>query len=107
MYRSISVWIFFRISGGVQNPAITLALTLAGAMDISKCICLTLAQFAGGITASALVACLLPGTVNARTTLGEGVNVAQGFWIEFFLTTNLIFTWVTSMIPYSLPLRRS
>lgn len=88
----ISVWTFYRISGGVQNPAITLALTLSGAMDISKCICLSVAQFAGGITASAVVSALLPGKVNARTTLSTGVTVAQGFWIEFFLTANLIFT---------------
>lgn len=33
---------------------------------------------------------ILPGKLNARTTLANGTNIAQGFWLEFFLTAQLI-----------------
>lgn len=88
----ISVWVFYRISGGVQNPAITLALTLAGALTWTKFVTLTIAQFIGGIAGAALVSAILPGVNNSRTTLGADVSVVQGFWIEFFLTSQLTFT---------------
>ncbi|SYW76061.1 uncharacterized protein UHO2_03790 [Ustilago hordei] len=51
---------------------------------------LTIAQFAGGIAAAALTTGILPGNINARTTLANGTNIAQGFWLEFFLTCQLI-----------------
>ena len=53
---------------------------------------LTIAQFAAGIAAAGLVSGLLPGTVNARTTLAPGMSIVQGFFLEFVLTCQLIFT---------------
>ncbi|UZJ55048.1 hypothetical protein CBS101457_004368 [Exobasidium rhododendri] len=88
----ISAWVFFRISGGVQNPAITLALTLTGAMSWKKCIVLSMVQNLAGIAAAGMVSSLLPGQVNARTTIASDVTVVQAFFLEFFLTCQLIFT---------------
>jgi len=55
-------------------------------------IVLSIAQYAGGIAAAALTTGLLPGTINARTDLSEGTTVVQGFFLEFVLTSWLLFT---------------
>jgi aquaporin related protein len=57
----ISVWLFFRISGGVYNPNITLSLFLIGAISPIRFVLYTVAQIVGGITASGLLVALLPG----------------------------------------------
>lgn len=75
-----------------MQPAITLALTLAGALNWTKFVTLTIAQFAGGIAGAALVSAILPGVNNSRTKLGTNVSVVQGFWMEFFFTSQLTFT---------------
>lgn len=61
-------------------------------MSWTKCLILTIVQFVAGIAAAALVSGLLPGNVNARTTLNPQISVVQGFFLEFFLTCQLIFT---------------
>jgi len=53
---------------------------------------LTIAQFSAGIAAAGLVSALLPGNVNARTTLAPDVTLVGGFFLEFFLSCLLIFT---------------
>lgn len=88
----ISVWVWFRVSGGLQNPALTLSLILTGTLTWQRGLILSIAQYAGGIASAALVTGLLPYTINARTDLGEGTTVVQGFFIEFFMTAWLIFT---------------
>lgn len=42
--------------------------------------------------ASALVQCMFPGALNVQTSLGGGTTVAQGLFIEMFLTAQLVFT---------------
>lgn len=45
----------------------------------------------GGMVAAALVSCMLPGNINdVSSTLGAGTNVAQGLFIEMFLTSLLV-----------------
>ncbi|SNX83865.1 related to aquaporin [Melanopsichium pennsylvanicum] len=87
---AVNAWTFYRVSGGLFNPAVTLALFLTGTLGWFQLFHLTIAQFAGGIAAAALAAGILPGNINARTTLANGTSVAQGFWLEFFLTCQLI-----------------
>lgn len=51
------------------------------------------AEILGGICAAALVECMLPGQISVvNTELGNSVSVAQGVFIEMFLTSLLIFT---------------
>ncbi|CDS01359.1 hypothetical protein [Sporisorium scitamineum] len=64
---AVNAWTFYHVSGGLFNPA-----------------------FAGGIAAAALADGILPGQINARTTLANDTSVGQGFWLEFFLTAQLI-----------------
>ena len=74
----INVWIFFRASGGIFNPAVALALTLVGAISPLRCVLVSVAQIVGGITAAALIDGLMPGPLNVATTLGENTSVVQG-----------------------------
>lgn len=71
-------------SGGLFNPAVTLALYLTGGLTILRACLLCISQLLGGIAAAALVAALTPfgGASSVATTLGAGVNLAQGLFIE-------------------------
>ncbi|PWN35956.1 aquaporin-like protein, partial [Meira miltonrushii] len=90
---AISAWVFFRVSGGVQNPAITVALALTGAFPWQRAIALTVAQYLGAIAASGLIVGLYPShTLNTRTTLNPAMTINQGFWLEFLMSALLIFT---------------
>lgn len=88
---TVNVWIFFRISGGLFNPAVTLGMVLVRAITVARAICLIVAQIAGSIAASAIVRYLFPVSFNVRTTLGGGASIVQGIFIEAMLTSELVF----------------
>ncbi|KAK7932551.1 hypothetical protein PG985_003263 [Apiospora marii] len=88
----VNVWVFFRISGGLFNPAVTLALWAVRAVSAKRAVVLFLSQIVGSITASALVLALFPTEFNVRTTLSEGTSLPQGVFIEAFMTAELVFT---------------
>jgi aquaporin related protein len=103
----VNVWIFFRISGGLFNPAVrahmsfisaplifdqvSIALALVGAIGWAKAFLLILAQVVGAIAAAAVVSGLLPGPLAVRTTLSDEVSVTRGLFIEALCTAELIF----------------
>lgn len=91
-FSDIDNQVFFRISGGLFNPAVTLAMLLIRAISIGRAICLFISQMLGGMLASVLVRYLFPENFNVRTTLGGGANLAQGVFIEAILTAELVFT---------------
>jgi aquaporin related protein len=80
----VTAWVFYRVTGGLFNPAITLALWLIGGVKAVRACLLVVAQLLGGIFAAGLVAALTPngGVASVQTTLGPGVNTAQGLFIE-------------------------
>ncbi|KAF3766410.1 hypothetical protein M406DRAFT_24459, partial [Cryphonectria parasitica EP155] len=88
----VNVWVFFRVSGGLFNPAVTLAMLMIRAIKPARAVCLFLAQIAGAILASVLVRNLFPVNFNVRTTLTGGASIAQGLFIEALLTAELVFT---------------
>lgn len=88
----VNVWIFFRISGGLFNPAVTLAMVLVKAVSPVRAICLFAAQICGSLLASVIVRFLFPQSFNVRTTLSTGVSTVQGVFIEAILTAELVFT---------------
>ncbi|KAJ4393451.1 Aquaporin-1 [Gnomoniopsis smithogilvyi] len=88
----VNVWIFYRVSGGMFNPAVSLALWLAGAFDWIRLACVVPMQFLGGIAAAGLVSALLPGPLQAENALSSGATIAQGIFLEMILTAELIFT---------------
>ncbi|KAH7304463.1 aquaporin-like protein, partial [Stachybotrys elegans] len=89
---AVSAGIFFRISGGLFNPAVTFGLVLVRAMPPIRGALLVVVQLVGGIVAAALVSALLPGPLTVGTSLGGGTSVARGLFIEMFLTSFLLLT---------------
>jgi len=86
-----NVWAFYRITGGLFNPSVTLALFLVGGLPLLRSSIVLVAQLLGGIVAAAVVSALFPGPMAVTTTLGGGASVTQGLFIEMFLTTELVF----------------
>ncbi|KAM5378892.1 hypothetical protein ACJZ2D_004194 [Fusarium nematophilum] len=88
----VNVWVFFRISGGLFNPAVTVAMVMVKAISVTRAVCLFIAQILGGMFASVVVLYLFPEEFNVRTTLGGGASLVQGVFIEAILTAELVFT---------------
>ena len=88
----VNAWVFFRISGGLFNPAVTFGMCLVGALPWVRGGLIFISQIIGGIAAAGIVSVLYPGPLNVRTSLGAGTSKAQGVFIEMFLTTMLVFT---------------
>lgn len=89
---AVNAWVFFRISGGLFNPAVTIGMMVVGALPYVRGILVIIAQILGAIAASAVISALLPGDLNVRTSLGGGTSVVRGLFIEMFLTAQLVFT---------------
>ena len=88
----VNVWIFFRISGGLFNPAVTFAMMLCRAISPVRATLLLVAQIAGSIFSSFLVSVMFPTSFNVRTTLSPDTNIIRGVFIEAILTAELVFT---------------
>lgn len=88
----VNVWIFYRVSGGMFNPAVTLALVLGNNMPIPRALFCILAQILGGIAAAGVAEGLFPGPLNAQTTVEHGMTNVEGMFLEMFLTAQLIVT---------------
>ncbi|EFQ86707.1 hypothetical protein PTT_17967 [Pyrenophora teres f. teres 0-1] len=89
---AVNAWVFFRISGGLFNPAVTFGMCLIGALPWVRGALLFVTQILGGMAAAGLVSCMFPGELNVRTKLGGGTTITQGLFIEMFLTAQLVFT---------------
>lgn len=88
----VVAWAFYRVSGGLFNPAVTLGLCIAGALPWMRGAFLFPAQILGGIVASALVGWMFPGPMSVfQTRLSPATSIAQGVFIEMFLTSLLVF----------------
>ncbi|EOA92214.1 uncharacterized protein SETTUDRAFT_153180 [Exserohilum turcica Et28A] len=88
----VNVWIFFRVTGGLFNPAVTLGLYLINALTASRAILCFIAQMLAGMAAAAVIQAILPGPLKVSTTLGPGMTPARGVFLEMFLTSLLVFT---------------
>ncbi|KAI0130294.1 aquaporin-like protein [Xylariales sp. AK1849] len=88
----VTVWAFYRISGGLFNPAVTLGLCLGGQLPWMRAAFLVPAQLLACMCSGAVVRVMFPGDISAlNTMLGSGVSVAQGLFAEVFFTAYLIF----------------
>ncbi|KAG8998806.1 hypothetical protein FRB94_006654 [Tulasnella sp. JGI-2019a] len=86
----IAVWLFYRVTGGVFNPAVSTALLLIGAIGPIRWALYCAAQLAGGIAAAAVIQALLPGPLASNTTPGGMTSDAQAVFIEMFITSALV-----------------
>ncbi|KAF7546667.1 hypothetical protein G7Z17_g8263 [Cylindrodendrum hubeiense] len=87
-----NVWIFYRISGGMFNPAVTLGLVFVGAVKPLRGLAIVPTQLVAAIAAAAVTDGLLPGPLGVANTLGGGASKTQGLFIEMFLTAQLVLT---------------
>ena len=74
------------------NPAVTLGMALIGAVGWTRALLVFISQILGAMACSGVVSALFPSPLNVSTTLGGGTSVAQGLFIEMFLTAMLVFT---------------
>ena len=76
---AVNAWLFFRISGGLFNPAVTLALFLTKSLTWYRAVVLCVIQFVAAIAASGMAQVLVPGGINARTKLAGSTTVSIPF----------------------------
>ncbi|EFX01908.1 aquaporin [Grosmannia clavigera kw1407] len=87
---AVTVWLFFRVSGGQFNPAVTLSLVLVGAVGPVRGFVVFIAQLLGGMSAAGVLSALFPGALQASTTLRSDTSIARGLFIEVFATSILV-----------------
>ncbi|KAB5571949.1 aquaporin-like protein [Coniochaeta sp. 2T2.1] len=88
----VSVWAFYRISGGLFNPVVTLAFALCGKIHGHRALMLFPAQLVASMVAGGLASGLFPPPISwANTTLAPGVSIVRGLFIEMFLTSAFVF----------------
>lgn len=115
----VNVWAFYRISGGLFNPAVrpipspsstsvclavgvcadaakvTLGLCAGGQLSWSRAAFLVPAQLIASLCAGGLVSAMFGGAGGsialANTLLTPGVSAAQGVFAEMFMTAQLVF----------------
>ncbi|KIW15814.1 hypothetical protein PV08_05864 [Exophiala spinifera] len=88
---AINVWLFYRVSGGMFNPAVAFTLVLIGAVPKSRGAVVFVAQILGGIAAAGAVSATLPGPMAVNVRLGGGCSITRGLFIEMFTTIQLVF----------------
>jgi len=86
----IAVWLFYRISGGVLNPAITFALVLLRKITVRKALLYLIAQIAGAVVAAEVVSQIFPGVFIGANALQNGVSQVQAVFLEMLFTAMLV-----------------
>lgn len=67
-------------------------MVIAGTLPATRALFLVPAQFLASMCAGGLVSCMFPGDIaSTNTTLGGGTSIAQGLFIEMFMTAELVF----------------
>jgi len=89
---TVNAWVFFRISGGLFNPAVTIAMMIIKAVSPFRGLLIILTQIIACIAASGVLIRLVPPESVSMTELGEGTSVVQGMFIEMFLTAQVVFS---------------
>jgi aquaporin related protein len=71
---------------------VTLGMVVAGQLPVIRSLFLFPAQLIACMCAAALVECMFPGDVGVvNTSLSGGTSIAQGVFIEAFMTAELVF----------------
>ena len=94
---AVMVSTFGAISGGHFNPAVTVAVRLAGRIEWSHAVMYVLAQLIGALAAGFALLLVLPEPLADATqlgtpALGAGIGVVEGIAIEAILTLVLVLT---------------
>ena len=92
---AVLVSAFGAISGGHFNPAVTVAVRLAGRIEWSHAVMYVVAQLVGAVAAGLALRLVFPesswGPTNIGTpALGEGISIGAGIAIEAVMTLLLV-----------------
>lgn len=87
-----AVFIFFRVSGGNLNPAVTLTLVLAKAVPPLRGAIMMLSQLIAGMAAAGAASAMTPGPIAFANGLGGGCSKSRGLFLEAFGTAILCTT---------------
>ncbi|KAL1894063.1 Aquaporin-1 [Ceratocystis pirilliformis] len=87
---AVNVWVFYRLSGGMFNPAVSFALALIGAITPLRCVIVMVVQIVAGIAAAGMADALVDGPLRVTNTLGAGTSITRGLFLEMFLTSQLV-----------------
>ncbi|KAF2091921.1 aquaporin-like protein [Saccharata proteae CBS 121410] len=88
----VNVFIFFRISGGLFNPAVTFAMCLTKSIAPMRCFLLFVSQMLACMFSTYIVSVIIPQPLGVVTSLTNGATIAQGVCLEMILTAYLILT---------------
>lgn len=86
------VFVFYRISGGQLNPAVSLTLMLCRVISPIRFAILFITQMIAGMAAAAAADALTPGKILFANSLGDNVNRTRGLFLEMFATALLCMT---------------
>ncbi|KAJ8501844.1 hypothetical protein ONZ45_g12013 [Pleurotus djamor] len=86
----VSAWLFYRVTGGLFNPNVSLALWLTGIIGPVRLIAYIIAQLLGGIAAAGIIRGLTSAPLASNTILSPQTSHAQGVFIEMFITAALV-----------------
>ncbi|KAF2691078.1 aquaporin-like protein [Lentithecium fluviatile CBS 122367] len=86
----VNAWAFFRVSGGLFNPAVSIAMMAIRAISPLRGGLMIATQMVASIAAAAACYRLLPEGSLATTELGTQTSVVQGLFIEMFLTAQVV-----------------
>ncbi|CAI5755789.1 unnamed protein product [Candida verbasci] len=88
----MAVFMFFRVSGGNLNPAVTLTLVLAQAVPPIRGLIMMISQIIAGMAAAGAASAMTPGEIAFTNGLGGGASKSRGLFLEAFGTTILCLT---------------
>ncbi|RCK59515.1 Aquaporin-1 [Candida viswanathii] len=88
----MSVFMFFRVSGGNLNPAVTLTLMLVRAVPPIRGIIMMVSQMIAGMAAAGAASAMTPGPIAFANGLGGGASKSRGLFLKMFGTTILCLT---------------
>lgn len=86
----VNAWAFIRISSGLFNPAMTMAMMMPRAVPLLDGFPDMAAQLVGATLVGRIPCSLLTVDAWARAEMGSQTTVAQGVFIEIFLTSQSV-----------------
>ncbi|GAA5878776.1 hypothetical protein JCM8547_007193 [Rhodosporidiobolus lusitaniae] len=86
---AILLWMFYRVTTGLFNPAMSVALAIAGWLKPARLLYLIPAQLLGSIAGAGLIAALTPGDFHALTVITADIEYSRATFLEVFGTALL------------------
>ncbi|BGP18000.1 hypothetical protein JCM10213_005039 [Rhodosporidiobolus nylandii] len=87
---TIMLWMFFRITPGLFNPAISVGLAVAGWLKPARLLYLVPVQMVASIAGAGLIAALTPGDFHALTVITADIEYSRVTFLEVFGTSLLM-----------------